>query len=160
MAKLIPPLFHENKFVTRVKEKAELFNSHFVKQCSLISNSSKLPSHIQYLTDNHLSCVSFSHCIIAKVIQNMDPNKARAHGNISISMSKVRGTWSRNNLEIIFSQCLETSVFHPNGKRVTSLLFLKKGQTDIEKLPFSTSATYFGKTLERLIFNEMLKFFY
>ena len=26
---LIPPLFHENKFVTDFKEKAELFNSHF-----------------------------------------------------------------------------------------------------------------------------------
>ena len=26
---LIPPLFHENKFVTDFKGKAELFNSHF-----------------------------------------------------------------------------------------------------------------------------------
>ena len=26
---LIPPLFHENKFATDFKEKAELFNSHF-----------------------------------------------------------------------------------------------------------------------------------
>ena len=33
---LIPPLFHENKFVTDFKEKAELFNSFFAKQCSLI----------------------------------------------------------------------------------------------------------------------------
>ena len=37
---LIPPLFHENKFVT------ELFNSHVVTQCSLISNSNKLLSYI------------------------------------------------------------------------------------------------------------------
>ena len=40
---LIPPLFHENKFVMDFKEKVELFNSRFGKQYSLISNSSKLP---------------------------------------------------------------------------------------------------------------------
>ena len=40
---LIPPLFHENKFVKDFKEKVELFNSRFGKQYSLISNSSKLP---------------------------------------------------------------------------------------------------------------------
>ena len=72
---LIPPLFHENKFVTDFKEKAELFNSHFVTQCSLISNSSKLSSHIQYVTDNCLSCVSFSHNTIATVIQNLQSVK-------------------------------------------------------------------------------------
>ena len=33
---VIPPLFHNNKFVTDFKEKAELFNSFFAKQCSLI----------------------------------------------------------------------------------------------------------------------------
>ena len=33
---LIPPLFHENRFLTDFKEKAELFNSFFAKQCSLI----------------------------------------------------------------------------------------------------------------------------
>ena len=43
---LIPLLFHENKFVTNFKEKPMLFNSHFATQCSLISNSSKLPSYI------------------------------------------------------------------------------------------------------------------
>ena len=35
---VIPPLFHNNKFVTDFKEKAELFNSFFAKQCSLIKN--------------------------------------------------------------------------------------------------------------------------
>ena len=40
----IPPIFHENRFVTNFKEKAELFNSFFSKQCSIISTIYK--SHL------------------------------------------------------------------------------------------------------------------
>ena len=40
---VIPPLFHNNKFVTDFKKKAELFNSFFAKECSLIKNDSKIP---------------------------------------------------------------------------------------------------------------------
>ena len=32
----IPPFFHENRFITDFKEKAELFNSFFSSQCSLL----------------------------------------------------------------------------------------------------------------------------
>ena len=99
---LIPPLFHENKFVTDFKEKAELFNAFFAKQCSLIKNSSKLPSHLHYLTDNRLSSVSFSQDDIAKIIQNLDPNKAHGHDNISIRMLKICGSSIYKPLEMIF----------------------------------------------------------
>ena len=39
----IPPLFHQGKFVTDFKKKAELFSSFFAKQCSILQNSRKLP---------------------------------------------------------------------------------------------------------------------
>ena len=51
---LIPPLFHENKFVTNFLEKGEPFNSLFSKLCSLIKNGSTLPTHMQYLTNSRL----------------------------------------------------------------------------------------------------------
>ena len=31
---VIPPIFHDNKFITDFKQKAEIFNSHFSKQCT------------------------------------------------------------------------------------------------------------------------------
>ena len=49
---LIPPLFHENLFITDFKEKAELFNSFFAKQCFLIRNDSELPTSLTFYTDN------------------------------------------------------------------------------------------------------------
>ena len=58
----------------------------------LNKNSSKLPSHFHYLTDNRLSSVSFCQDGIAKIIQNLDPNKAYGHHNISTRMLKICGS--------------------------------------------------------------------
>ena len=88
---LIPPLFRENRFITDFKEKAELFNSFFAKQCSLIRNDSELPTSLTFYTDNRLSTVSFSHEDVGKIIQNLNPNKAHGHDNISIHMLKICG---------------------------------------------------------------------
>ena len=90
---------------------------------SLISNSSKIPPYIQYLTDNRLSSVSFSLDKIKKVIQNLDPNKVHGHDNINIRMLNVCGPSIYKPVEIIFNQSV---FFHLNGKRVTSFLFTKK----------------------------------
>ena len=55
----IPPLFHENKFITDFKEKVELFNHFFVKQCSLLSNNSALPTNPLQLTSKCLDSIHF-----------------------------------------------------------------------------------------------------
>ena len=104
-------MFYENKFVTDLKEKTKLFNAFFAKQCFSIKDSSKLPSHLHFLTDNRLSSVSFSQDDIAKIIQNLDPNKAHGHDNISIRMLKICGSSIYKPLEMIFKQCNETGAF-------------------------------------------------
>ena len=53
----ISPFFHDNKFITDFKEKSEIFNSFFAKQCSLIDNESTLPSLFPLTTENSLSFV-------------------------------------------------------------------------------------------------------
>ena len=85
---LMASLFHENRFITDFKEKAEVFNSFFAKQCSLIRNDKELPISLTYYTDNRLSTVSFSHEYVGKVILNLNPNKAPGHNNISVRMLK------------------------------------------------------------------------
>ena len=48
---VIPPLFHNNKFLSNFKEKSELFNELFSKQCSLIQNRTTIPSVFTPLTN-------------------------------------------------------------------------------------------------------------
>ena len=86
---LIPPLYHQGDFITNFKVKAGLFYSFFASQCSLIKNDSKLPPYLNYKTDNRLSTVSFSIDDIAKILQNLDPNKAHGHDKISIQMLQL-----------------------------------------------------------------------
>ena len=51
-------MLHENKFVTNFKEKAELFNTFFANQCTLLSNSSALPNNLAKLTNKLLDTVN------------------------------------------------------------------------------------------------------
>ena len=76
----IPLLFHDNKYITDFKEKAELFNFWtFSKQCSIIYNSSELPSTLAYHTKEKLSDILFNSEDIGKVISGLDPNKVHGH---------------------------------------------------------------------------------
>ena len=79
---IIPPILHNNAFVTDFKKKAELFNSYFAKQCTLMNSNSTLPVNLQYLTDKCLSSFDFSEDDIMKIIQKLDPNKAHGQDNI------------------------------------------------------------------------------
>ena len=65
--------------MTDFKKKAELFNLYFADQCSLISNSSELPGKLEFFTQSLLSLITFSTDDIAKIIQNLDPNKPHGH---------------------------------------------------------------------------------
>ena len=108
---LIPPLYHQGGFITNFKVKAELFNSFFASQCSLIKNDSKLPSYLNYNTDNRLSTVNLSIDDISKIIQNLDPNKAHGHDKIIIRMLQVCGNSICNPLELILQQAMESGSF-------------------------------------------------
>ena len=114
---VIPPLFHNNKFVTDFKEKAELFNSFFAKQCSLIKNESKLPPRLHFLTNKRLSTVKFVNNDILKIIQNLNSSKAHGHDKISIRMLKICGNSLCRPLELIFNDCLANGIFPSDWKK-------------------------------------------
>ena len=94
---------------------------HFCKTMLLNKNSSKFPTHLHHWTGNHLSSVNFCQDDIAKIIQNLDPNKAHGHDNISISMLKICGSSIDKPLE------MKLVFFLLHGKRLILFPFTKKG---------------------------------
>ena len=128
---LIPPLYYDNRFITDFKEKAELFNSFFSKQCSLISNNSAFPNYINHTTEKLLSTVALLVKSIGKIIQNLDSNKAHGHDNIDIHMLKTCSYSIYRPIEVSFKQALLTGVFSfewkkgnivPVHKKLTSII--------------------------------------
>ena len=154
-------MYHKNEFVIDFKKKAEFFNSFFADQRSVISNSSELPSKLEYLTQCRLSPIASSKDDIAKLIQNLDSNKAHGHDHqISIRMLKLCSTSICKPLEIIFNRYLETGMFPNDWKKGNVVPAFKKCDKQILKnyRPISLLPVC-GKIFEKLIFNEMFKFF-
>ena len=143
-------------FVTDFKEEAELFNSFFAKQCSLIKNESKLPPRLHFLTEKRLSMVKFVNNDKLKIIQNLNPNKAHRHDKISIRMLKLCGDSLCRPLELIFKDCLANGIFPSDWKKGYIVTVHKKNDEQCLKnyRPISLLPIC-SKILERLIFNEI-----
>ena len=86
---VIPPLFHNNSFITNFKEKAEMFNRFFANQCSLKVNESTLPGHIPVPPNFFLDNIDISDNDILKSIRCLDPNKSHGFDGISIRMLQL-----------------------------------------------------------------------
>ena len=132
----IRPLFHDNKFITDFKEKAELLNSFFSKQCSIIDNGSKLPSNLVYHTDEKLSDIVFNSEDIGKLISGLDPNKAHGHDMISICMLKICGESIHKPLESIFRASLNDGRFSSEWKKANVVPIHKKDDKQIYNMIF------------------------
>ena len=87
----IPPIFQDNKFVIDFSKKADLFNSFFTKQFSIIEKNSVLPSSTIPITDQYMANTEFTKDDIKRIICKLDSNKAHDHDIISIRMLKMSG---------------------------------------------------------------------
>ena len=123
----IPPIFHDNKFITDCSKKADLFNSFFAKQCSIIENNSVLPSSTNPITDQYLASIEFMKDDIKRIICNLDPNKAHGHDMISIRMLKMSGDVIIEPLFKIFINCLKCGIFPYDWKKGNIVPTFKKG---------------------------------
>ena len=115
---------------------------------------------MQYLTNNRLSSITFSQDDIAKIIQNLDSGKTHGHDNISIRMLKICGSAIYKPLAIVFKRCVGTGIFPSEWKKSNIVPIHKKGDKQTLKNYLQVSLLpSCGKILERLMFNELFKFF-
>ena len=156
----IPPLFHQNRYITKCKDKAELFNNFFGNQCSLINNSSVLSSLLFKRTENVISSIDFGLDDIAKIIPNLDPNKPHDYDMISICMLKICGNSIYKPLQLIFRSCIENGKFPSEWKKANDVLVHKKGNKQtLENYRPVSLLPICGKIFKRLIYNSFFEFF-
>ena len=122
----IPPICHNNNYITDFKEKAQIFNNFVAKQCTLVKNTSKLPTDSFKITNNLFSTISFTKDDIAKIIKNLNLNKAHGFDMISIRISKICGDSILKPLELTFKSWLESGKFSIEWKKANVVPVHKK----------------------------------
>ena len=128
----IPPIFHNDKFVSDIKKKYDLFNSYFADQWTPLVNDSKLPSVLTVYKEPLLESFYFSADHIEDIIKKLDLNKAHGHDMINISMFKLCGNSIWKPLEIIFKNCLKEGIFPNEWKK--PMLYRSTKENDKQSL--------------------------
>ena len=78
----------DDKHVTDIKTKANIFNEYFAEQCTLLKNNSVLAINQTFLTQSRLASLDFNEEEILKIITALNIHKAHGHDDISIRMIK------------------------------------------------------------------------
>ena len=155
----IPPLRHNNTFLTDTLVKANTFNSVFAKQCSLIETRSELPA--EYLLTHHrLESVNLDQAKILSIIRAFDVSKGLGWDNVSVRMVKIFDESSVKPLFTIFQFSLETGNFSSNWKRGNIVPVRKTGNKDlINNYRPSSLLPIFSKIYEKCIYNTLYNYF-
>ena len=123
---IIPPLFINNKFVTDFQEKANAFNSFFVKQCSPIASSSVLPEEISHMTKDRIKTICFGKSDVIKLIKALNVSNAHGHDGISVKIIKICADSIAHPLTLIFQNSLVAGIFANDWKKANIVPIHKK----------------------------------
>ena len=99
-----------------------------------------------------------SHILV--ILKSVDVNKAHGHNDISIRMLKLSHKSILEPLKLLFENCLRTRIFPDRWKKANIFQFTKKDDKQLLKnyRPVSLLSIW-GKTFERIIFNDLFKYF-
>ena len=86
---LTPPFLIDDKFVTDIQTKANIFSNIFAEQCTPVRNGSVLQVNQIFLTQAKLKSLDFKEVEIPKIIRALHINRAHGYDDISIRMIKI-----------------------------------------------------------------------
>ena len=146
----------DDKFVTDMKARADIFNKFFAEHCTPLKNDSKLPSNQIYLTQSRLGSLNFNEDEILKIIRALNPHKAHGYDDISIRMIQICDKSLLEPLIILFKNSTKSSHYPDIWKRSNIIPVHKKNdkQLIISYRPISL-LPIFGKIFEKVIFNKI-----
>ena len=99
---LFPPHLIDDKFLTDIKTKANIFDKFFADQCTPLKNNSILPTNQIILTQARLDFLEFNEGEILKIIRARNIKKGHGHDDISIRMIKICDKSLLKSLTILF----------------------------------------------------------
>ena len=120
---------HYNNYTNDFKQKDDTFDNFSAKQWTIVSSTSKLPTgSLKKKTNNCLSNICFTKDDTAKIMKNLDPNKARRQDMIIIRMVKICGESILKPLELVSKSRSRVENFPSNGKKLMFFQFIKNNR--------------------------------
>ena len=156
----IPAVHNDrNVLVSDVSEKANIFNSFFAKQCSLIETASVLPPEA-FITNARLTNLDFDEAKVLALVESLNVNKAHGWDGISTRMAKICGESLVKPLMNIFQFSFSSETFPSKWKRGNIVPVYKKGDKSIIKNYRAVSLLpIFGKIFEKCIYDTLYSYF-
>ena len=155
---LIPLLLIDDKFVTDIKTKANIFNKFLADQFTPLKNNSILPTNQIFLTQARLEFLEVNEGEILKIIRALNINKAHGHDDISIRMIKICDKSLLKPLTVLFKN--STSSCYPDIWEKSHIIpaHKKNDKRLVNNYRPISLLLIFGKIFKKIIFNRIYDF--
>ena len=124
----------DDKFVTDMKTKANIFDRFLAEQCIPLKSDSKLPSNQVFLTQSRLSSLDFNEDKILKMITALNIHKAHGHDDIFIRMIKICDKSLLKPLTILFQNSAKFSHYPDIWNKSNVIPVHKKNDKQLVKI--------------------------
>ena len=148
-----------DKFVTDIQAKANIFNKFFADQCTPLKNNRLFPTNQLFMTQATLRSLDFNEGEILKIIRALNINKAHGHDDISIRMIKICDESLLKPLLILFKNSLKLSYYPDIWKKSNIIPAHKKNDKQLVNnyRPISL-LPILVKIFEQISFNRIYDF--
>ena len=126
---LIPPLLIDDKFVTDIQTKTNIFNKFFADQSQPLNNASDPQTNQIFLTKSRLVALDFNEGELLQIIRALNINKAHSHDDISIRMIKICDKSLLKPLIVLFRNSIKSSCYPAIWKKSNVIPVYKKIDT-------------------------------
>ena len=79
----------DDKFVTDIQTKTNIFNKFFADHCQPLNNASDLPTNQIFLTQSRLGSLDLNEGELLQIVRALNINNTHGHDDISIRMIKI-----------------------------------------------------------------------
>ena len=148
----IPPLLEDDKFVTDLKTKVDIFNKFFAEQCAPLKSDN---IYQIYLTQSRLGSLNFNEDEFLKIIRALNPHKVHGFDDISIRMRKICDKSLLEHLIILFKNSTKSFYYPDIWKRSNIIPVLKKND---KQLVINYRSISLFRIFEKMIFNKIYCF--